>query len=375
MEQERTEGTTPFLTDSDERITKDMPVFYNPVMKFNRDLSLAMLLTMDRPRIGLPMEASGVRAARILHELVGPGHLDPKEIAVNDRSDLAIQFAKRNLARVRGTYSEERIHFTTKDASIFLREAIGFDYIDIDPFGTPNPFLDAAVQRVARSGIIAVTATDTSALAGTYPAATARKYWSVPSRTWAMHEFGLRILIRKVQLVAAQYEIALLPVLSVATDHYYRVFFTRDKSHATVKPLLKEHGMVGVCNTCLTITPKPWDEGNACPGCNGKQTLAGPMWLGRLHDPERVEMLQEACKKLEPKTAKDLEKFFGLIADECVVPSVGFVCLHELASRQKKQAPRTDAVLAALKGHACRTHISGSGIKTDLPVAEIVKVI
>ena len=37
-----------------------------------------------------------------------------------------------------------------------------FDYIDIDPFGSPNPFLAAAIGRITRNGIVAVTATDTA---------------------------------------------------------------------------------------------------------------------------------------------------------------------------------------------------------------------
>ena len=38
----------------------------------------------------------------------------------------------------------------------------GFDYIDLDPFGSPNIFLDSAVKRLGRNGILAVTATDTA---------------------------------------------------------------------------------------------------------------------------------------------------------------------------------------------------------------------
>ena len=69
----------------------------------------------------------------------------------------------------------------------------GFDYIDVDPFGSPNPFLDAAIKRIARDGILAVTATDTAPLCGTYTNACRRKYWAVPLRNELMHEIGIRI--------------------------------------------------------------------------------------------------------------------------------------------------------------------------------------
>ena len=35
-----------------------------------------------------------------------------------------------------------------------------FECVDIDPYGTPSPFIDAAVQCVADGGLLMVTATD-----------------------------------------------------------------------------------------------------------------------------------------------------------------------------------------------------------------------
>lgn len=35
-----------------------------------------------------------------------------------------------------------------------------FDCVDIDPYGSPSPFVDAAVQCVADGGLLMVTATD-----------------------------------------------------------------------------------------------------------------------------------------------------------------------------------------------------------------------
>lgn len=36
----------------------------------------------------------------------------------------------------------------------------GYDAVDLDPYGTPAQFLDAAVQAVAEGGLLMVTATD-----------------------------------------------------------------------------------------------------------------------------------------------------------------------------------------------------------------------
>ena len=35
-----------------------------------------------------------------------------------------------------------------------------FDCVDIDPYGSPSPFIDAAVQCVSDGGLLMITATD-----------------------------------------------------------------------------------------------------------------------------------------------------------------------------------------------------------------------
>lgn len=50
------------------------------------------------------------------------------------------------------------------------RENKSFDVIDLDPYGTAAPFIDAAVQSVSDGGLLCVTCTDLAVLAGTnYP--------------------------------------------------------------------------------------------------------------------------------------------------------------------------------------------------------------
>ena len=40
------------------------------------------------------------------------------------------------------------------------RNKTKFDVVDVDPYGSPSPFVDAAVQCVADGGLLMVTATD-----------------------------------------------------------------------------------------------------------------------------------------------------------------------------------------------------------------------
>jgi tRNA (guanine26-N2/guanine27-N2)-dimethyltransferase len=140
-----------------EKISKEMDVFYNPVMKFNRDMAVLVLNCIPCKKIGLPLEASGIRGIRILAEVKCK-----KEVFLNDISPDAVKMMKKNfkLNNIKGGFK-----IFNQDANIFLLENKGFDYIDIDPFGSPNPFLDSALKAIAREGIIAVTATDTAPLA------------------------------------------------------------------------------------------------------------------------------------------------------------------------------------------------------------------
>lgn len=46
-----------------------------------------------------------------------------------------------------------------------------FTIIDLDPYGGPNKFLDAAIQSIEEGGLLLVTATDMAVLAGNTPEA------------------------------------------------------------------------------------------------------------------------------------------------------------------------------------------------------------
>jgi tRNA (guanine26-N2/guanine27-N2)-dimethyltransferase len=384
--QELTEGTTQFVTDSEERITAKMPVFYNPVMFRNRNLTLAVLLALQqkqegRPdgkktplRIILPMEASGIRAARILHELVQPHHIAIGRLLVNDKSPRAMEIARQNVERYASTTGKDVTVYDQRDANLAMYASPPSHYVDIDPFGTPNPFLDAAVKRIVLGGILAITATDTSALAGTYPSATARKYWSVPSRTWLMHDAGLRILIRKVQLIALQHDIALVPVMSLATDHYYRVFFVR-KSASVISSVLENHRHLHVCTACMMTTVADEDP-RTCLTCGAEPKVAGPLWVGPLHNREFLQTVQGLLQKLDASVQEDLSPLLSSLLEEAKLDTagiVGFLDVHELASRHKKPIPKMEIIMERLGNDACRTQFCAHGVKSLLTPQEIAK--
>lgn len=323
------EGSAKIKVPIEKKISKKLEVFYNPVMKFNRDATIAVLDAYGKQiQIGLPLAGSGIRGIRILLECKGV-----KAIHFNDYDAKAVKNIKANL-KLNGLDKDKRIFLHQKDANQFLFESSGFDYIDVDPFGTPNPFLDQACKRISRNGILAVTATDTAPLSGTFPKTCKRKYWADPLKNEEMHEIGLRILIRKIQLVAAQYDKALTPLFSFSKDHYMKIFFMCEKGKQKCDKVLKLHG---------------------------RYKQAGPMWLGQLKD-------KTIAKKISKKTQnKDMK----LICDE--IDTLGFYDIHALCKKNKLKIPKFENLLSKIK--ATRTHFSQYGIKTKVSEEKLMKII
>ena len=346
------EGSAKIKVEKARIVSKEMGVFYNPVMGMNRDISILLLnsINKDNLQIADPLAASGVRGIRFLKELEKN---KIKSIYINDIGKDAIKSIKENL-KLNGIKNyNSKISMHNEDANLFLLNSTGFDYIDIDPFGTPNPFLDSACKRIARDGILAVTATDTSALCGTFPQACIRKYWAVPKKDAIMHETGLRILIRKIQLVAAQYDKALTPIFSYSKEHYIRVFLRNDKGKNKADEILKLHGM--------------FNE-------------SGPMWLGNLFDKKLCNRIcQNAIGNKIFYKNNELIKFLKTIKEESKIDSVGFYDLNAIAEKNKmKKLPKKELIKDKIKkmGYkASDTHFKGEGIKSDIPYSELVSLI
>lgn len=335
------EGRAILQIDTSSVVTRKMPVFYNPVMRHNRQLSLLVLEALPKEGmiVGDALAGSGVRGIRLLKELP-EGKI--REVILNDRSQSAAQSIQRNLEE---NQISSRVQVLNLDANLFLRQQKGFDYLDIDPFGSPNPFLDAAVQSIRPDGVLAVTATDTASLCGSSPNACRRKYWAEPLWGPMMHEMGVRILARKVQLVAAQYEKAFLPIYSFSRDHYMRIFFQLQKGG--VESILEMH--------CLF-------QG------------AGPLWMGQLWDDSLAERIGRAV----PRVEHPLGQALAVIAKESRIPVVGFIDLHRLCSRHHLPVPKNEDVLEALQGNGIAgsvTHFCPYGIRTTATEVEMARII
>ncbi len=329
--------------------SKNLDVFYNPYMKLNRDISVLLLNSLDRKfKIGLPLAASGVRGIRFMLETDAVESMN-----FNDYDKKAVDMIKKNLE-----LNSINAEVTNKDANIFLLENKGFDYIDIDPFGTPVPYLESAIVRLSRNGILAVTATDTSSLAGSHPKPCLRKYWAKPLRNHSMHETGIRILARRVQLIGASHDKALIPIFSYAKRHYYRIFFRCIKSKKQVDNVIEKIKYIRY-------------EGGYCASDNPHNTFAGPLWTGQLWE-------EQLCKKMLENSTEHTN-FLSTIAEESGIDSIGFYHTPTLAKNLKLgYPPALHSTIKKIrkKGYkACRTHFDPQGFRSDISYKELVEII
>jgi tRNA (guanine26-N2/guanine27-N2)-dimethyltransferase len=351
--------------------TKRMPVFYNPAKRFDRDLSVLFLRAFQKVR-GKRLElldllaASGVRGLRFAIE-ARPGF-----VLLNDLNPKAFKAIQMNL-KLNKEKIKCKVEIMNLEANRLLYERKRFfDYIDVDPFGSPNPFLDASVRFVRRRGVLAITSTDTAPLCGTYPSTCLRKYSSLPMKTEYCHEIGLRILAKKVIEVGAQYEIAMEPIFAHSTNHYFRVYFQKEIGAKRCDRLLERIGFIFHCEHCLRRTPEfPWEEVSSICSCARRFKVAGPLWLGNLWS-------KEICRLMKKLAGAELGEFLNLISEEEKVGIPTFFTTSEIARVYKIDEPRLGDLLKNLRERgflACGTHLSPKGFRTNASIEQILSTI
>ncbi len=340
-----TEGKVRVRVPCAKIVSRELPVFYNPMMELNRSITLSLIRARACKKLFLadPLAGSGIRALRMLKELPAQ-YL--KKLFVNDANHLFFKLWKQSCAlNSISKGSQKKVVLGNTDASLFMLQQSGFDYVDIDPFGSPNPFLDAACKRLARGGMLAVTATDTAPLAGTYPTACRRKYDAVPLLDECKHETGIRILLRKIQLVASQYEKALVPVCCYANEHYYRVYLQCEKSKSLVDEVLRKHGV--------------WRG-------------AGPVWCGQLWDASLVKKMAGIAQ------TRAEQNLLQKLCEEAIIDAIGFIDVHAECKRLHRSVPQFSVIMEKVKlakHDICVTHFAPTGMRTTMPRKEFVAML
>jgi len=335
-------------------VRKSDTVFYNPEMEFSRDISVSALtafLKTQKLTTGCDcLAATGVRGLRYGKECKLP-------MTLNDLNPSATRLIKKNIKHNK----LKNCKVTKKDASLLLRENT-FGFIDIDPFGSPANFLDSAARSIWHKGLLAVTATDTAPLSGTYPSKCLRRYGIKSFKSPFYSELGLRILLTYIILTLSRYDKAFTPLLSHATRHYFRIF-GKIQHQGKIAPLLKQFGYVMFCKKCgrhstgkLKLTCK----------CKNNFIYSGPIYLGPIQDKKFVTSVKkDIAKRKFPKWEQEM-KLLKTIEKEIDTPF--YYDLHFLAKKKLLKLQKTDKIISKLKKrgfHVSRTHFCPTAIKTN----------
>jgi tRNA (guanine26-N2/guanine27-N2)-dimethyltransferase len=358
------------------------PVFYNPVMELNRDIAVLALRAYQKRlnreiSVCEPLTGCGVRGIRFAAEVASA-----RKVLINDINEKAFRLAKHNVQLNR---LGEHVTVKNEDAN-YLLGSYGaprkrFDTIDIDPFGSPVPYLDSCIRALRNGGLLALTATDMASLCGVYPKACVRKYGGRPLRTEYCHELAVRLLIGCLATTAAKYDIGISVIFSHSTDHYVRVYATMEYGAKKADESIKNLGYILHCFKCFCReTAKGLfsvERFKKCSECDSKLSVAGPLWLGRMFDGEFCQLMEEEAKQQEFRLGERVEKILGLIKKEVEAPITYYV-IDKLCDTLNLPVPAVKTVVENLRKEgfqAYLTHFSSKGVRSNAPVIEIKEIL
>lgn len=340
--------------------------FYNPGMALNRDLSV-LLVEAHARRAGREVDVAdvlagtGARSLRLAHEVDAAVAIT---VHANDGDPAAVAAIRRGAAANR--VPDARLQVREGDAHLLLASR-RFDVVDLDPFGSPMPFVDAAMRAVRHGGLVCATATDTGALAGAFPKACRRRYdahHGLNRAPWKA-EVGLRILGGALVRAAARFDRAAVPVLSIQYGHWMRVVARVADSKRGGDASFAQLGDAWLDGDGLgRVGPRaPESAGTA---------FAGPLWTGPLHDAALLDAMAAALAGKALARADEARELLGLLRGEAEAPP--FWVVPDRFQKALGPPPRRDALLGRLRaaGHVgARSHLDPQGVRTSATLAQL----
>ena len=350
------EGPTDLLVPEDHSVRGPGKikgtVFFNEQMAFNRDVSVMFLRAAGRDlTVADAMAATGSRSVRIANEVPGA------QVTANDISADAVAFIDANI-ELNGL---ENCVSSNMNMHSLLSEH-SFDYVDLDPFGSPVPFIQSAIRGCRRKGILAITATDTAPLAGAHAVKCRRRYQSEPIRGYMCHEGGLRILMCSIARELAKFDRGMKPLLSFYADHYFRTYVQIEEGAEAADRTLSRLGYMQYDADTLERSVSPEKD---------REHRFGPFWLGPLHDREYLSRMETSGLAAEKRASKYLDLWRNEIDTEVFVYD-----MSELSSHLKMSPPKIDDFMLFLGGHgrAAKSHVCPSSFKTDIPLDDLLSL-
>ncbi len=372
--------------------SKSMNVFYNKRMIINRDISslainaYATIFKQDELVIVDSMAASGISSIRMLKECK-----NIKKMYINDINPEAVKLIDQNLKLNNLNNENFQIEITNKDANLLFSEIKGTskemrkpNIISIDPFGTPNIYIDSAFKVIQKvDGLMCITATDTAVLFGVRPNVCFRKYLSKPLHTEYCKEIGARILIYFICRIANINKSGIIPLLTFYSGHFLRSFSLVFKGKRKITESFKNYGYILHCSNCgyrATFRDNILKIPKKCPICQKIESLdyAGPLWIGKIHEIDFLKEILALNKNSNFPCKKRIEKLLSYAMDENFMP-ISYYNIHRLCQDIKiPSIPKLKDIISVIKekGYQCsRTHFDFLSIKSDLDLPTLKNII
>jgi len=318
--------------------------FYNPTWKFDRDLQILFskyAYERGARKFLDGMAATGIRGIRIKKEI------EDIEVDINDFNKSSYKIILENVKKNEIEASVLNEEF----CSLLSRKK--YDYVDLDPYGSPAPYIPCIFRGINRRAFISVSATDTATLNGIFKKACIRRYGAIPLRMQGKKEIGLRILIGFISRIAAIYEYEFIPKISYSHSHYFRIYGCAEKGAKKSDESMKKIGWVY------------WENGWKIKRFEGipSKKFAGPLWIDKLHDTSLLLTF--------PKM-----KMLNLFIEENSI-NLPYYESNVVAREIKARQPPIKKLIEKLKSmgyNATRTHFGGGAFKTDAPYDVILQI-
>jgi tRNA (guanine26-N2/guanine27-N2)-dimethyltransferase len=371
-----------FVKMPSEYAPSKAPVFYNPAMELNRDLAVLTVQAYQRKArreisVCEPFAGCGLRGIRFALEVKGV-----RKTVMSDINEQAFRLASYNV-QMNGL--TKHVAVRKREANLILSTHSAphkrFDVIDIDPFGSPVPFLDSAVRALRDEGLLALTDTDMASLCGVHPRACIRKYGGKPLRTEYCHELAARLLAGCLTSVAAKHNLSVNTVFTHRGEHYIRVYTTVKHGAKSADESMGNMGFILHCFKCFhRETVKGLFEVEhsvECNECGSRLRVAGPLWLGKLFDARFCDMIEQEIQMRKLRFRRKISRILAVIKNECNAPLTYFV-VDKMCDGLNLPVPSVNNVVEALRKesfHASLTHFNSRGIRSNAPARKFAEIL
>jgi tRNA (guanine26-N2/guanine27-N2)-dimethyltransferase len=382
---ETIEGKTRLLVPATSliKVPAKAPAFFNPSARLNRDISVLAYRTFvsdmkknNEKTFADSLSGIGARALRIAVEVP-----EIEEIYMNDINIIGINIAKK---AARLNLVVEKCNFSAKEVCKFLTEHATkngkrFTVVDLDPFGSPSPYVDCVLRAVLNGGLLSLTATDTAVLSGVYPEVCFCRYYGRPLKNYYANETAIRLIISLTALTASRLRLAVRPLFVHANLHYFRVYVRILVSSNQANRVYDNIGYLRHCFRCGNRNViREYDKSEACELCGGHFNLGGQLWIAQLFDKGFIKKMAscelDSSDISNNKNNDHIRKMLSTCIDE-IDDIPHYFRLDEIASKLKTNPCSLQKVIEKLHriGYkVSKTSLNPGAFKTNARIDQIL---